>query len=1304
MAEPLSFVASVVAVATLAETVVTKGYQYLKVVKESPQEVRSLMAEVNVLCGVLERLGKLVRETEIDTSAAPGDADKEDANSISSSVFDDLALPPVDTLGTPGFIYECQKTLDQIQGILHNFGDPTNLASRSYHEKLRFSVARLKTLKAKDLMWPMAKSKTLELIGRLERHKATCTIALASTGIAGVHSVLRQTELSNQYLADIRTKQDTMLKLQLSQEQEKALSWLSPVNPAQKHRAFARDRQDGTGMWLFDLPEMVHWLKSPNAGLWIYGIPGAGKTTLSTLVVDEILNRKRSNTIGTAYFYVRYDDKDSHNPSNVLGSLICQLACQNSDALEEFMDLHAQHHAWGSSVPPPPDDELLEKLRDLSRHFSDTFVMIDGLDECGSALDRDRTHLIDKVAKLNDVKAGSIRTLIFSREEYDIKEMLISQKFEAVSVAATSADLTLFANAWLGELNIRSERLRIEIVDTLVAEANGMFMWIRAQVDYLRRLPNDAEKRQALGKLPPDLPQTYIRILETIDRSYRGQTLQYIQRLLKWIFYATEDNNFPTRNRSRRGQSLSMEALCEAVCIEDKCVWPTKEVVPTKDQILRWLGCLVRVDQQMNELRFSHFSIKEFLRMDASTLSISVARNYLVLPEDRIYLINTCLTYIMHRYFDNVLCTSWDDVKALCSEHPFWEHVGYKLIYYILGHLTAEEDCGPSLRNFLATPPCPGYKLWAIYETYSSNVEIEDFDFPRSLILNLPSPLHFASASGLISQATRLLKEGTSPDATELSEGQCVTPLHLAINGGYRDCHTVLGGITISAKTVSDSECSLALTELLVQYGADVNRQMLWKTSSGNDDSVLTPLTLALLRRNWRVANYLLILGVDWESRSRIKVKEGLLDVCSLKGYMSPYFAHERWENELRELIELSGHRGLREAFAGWRYKRFRRDDDSQRMPSVQDLFISAFSSGRWDEVPKLINQHKSLNLDCVNENGIGAVYLAAICRDDMLSVLLEHQADPNLATGSDRTALHVAAQNGRVANIRLLLKKGAKLDPRQSEGYTPLLMAVEADQQQAVQIFPDTDQQQAVQVLLDAGADVNAKLNDGSGALHIALESKHAQLVTTLLDRGIECFTPNNFGTTPLNLACGLGLKEQVEQLIALSENVARDIDSDSVIHGTCLYTASWLGSTSIIEILLHHGAAINKVGPGNLLGSALMVACAHGHTEAVELLLANGAALEVEGSRFKSASGTARAFRQEKVLKILEHHARGMEGAKVEELGVEGQSSGLGEPKGGSTDDDESVERPPLTDVSDTSVAQTEISSRNANREMGP
>ncbi|KAI4096217.1 MAG: hypothetical protein LQ339_007022 [Xanthoria mediterranea] len=177
------------------------------------------MAEVNVLCGVLDRLGKLIRATEVDKSAAPRGYDEQDANSVSSSVSKDSASPAADMLGTPSFIYECQKSLDKILVVLHNFGHTSNPVSRFNHEKSRFSVARLQTLKAKDLMWPMAKSKTLELIGRLERHKATCTIALASTGIAGVHSVLRETELSNKYLAEIRAKQEKMLKLQLSQEQ-----------------------------------------------------------------------------------------------------------------------------------------------------------------------------------------------------------------------------------------------------------------------------------------------------------------------------------------------------------------------------------------------------------------------------------------------------------------------------------------------------------------------------------------------------------------------------------------------------------------------------------------------------------------------------------------------------------------------------------------------------------------------------------------------------------------------------------------------------------------------------------------------------------------------------------------------------------------------------------------------------------------------------------------------------------------------------------------------------------------------------
>ena len=114
------------------------------------------------------------------------------------------------------------------------------------------------------------------------------------------------------------------------------------------------------------------------------------------------------------------------------------------------------------------------------------------------------------------------------------------------------------------------------------------------------------------------------------------------------------------------------------------------------------------------------------------------------------------------------------------------------------------------------------------------------------------------------------------------------------------------------------------------------------------------------------------------------------------------------------------------------------------------------------------------------------------------------------------------------------------------------------------------------------------------------------------------------------------------VRQLLVLSTGVSESVSAHSLVLGTPLYYAARKGHDSIISKLLDHGAIIDSVGPGNLLGSALLAACSEGHDEVVRTLLSRGAALEVKGSRFKSAEGTARAFRQENILKILEEHEK--------------------------------------------------------------
>lgn len=263
---------------------------------------------------------------------------------------------------------------------------------------------------------------------------------------------------------------------QLTETLESALAWLSPVNPTLKYQAFRRDRHSGTGTWLFDLPEMTNWLDRPNDALWIYGIPGSGKTTLSTLVVDEVLARVRSECIATAYFYVRHDDKDSHELAYVVGSLISQLARQNTQALADLVNLYTQSASRGPHATRPDDQTLIEIVQQISAHFQETYIMIDGLDECGSLFDSCRERLIDAVAGFSVTEARSIRTLIFSRDAQDIRTRFTHMSFHTVSIAASSADLRLFTNSWLPKLNIRSEGLKIDIIETLVNEAKGMYV------------------------------------------------------------------------------------------------------------------------------------------------------------------------------------------------------------------------------------------------------------------------------------------------------------------------------------------------------------------------------------------------------------------------------------------------------------------------------------------------------------------------------------------------------------------------------------------------------------------------------------------------------------------------------------------------------------------------------------------------------------------------------------------------------------------------------------------------------------
>ena len=120
----------------------------------------------------------------------------------------------------------------------------------------------------------------------------------------------------------------------------------------------------------------------------------------------------------------------------------------------------------------------------------------------------------------------------------------------------------------------------------------------------------------------------------------------------------------------------------------------------------------------------------------------------------------------------------------------------------------------------------------------------------------------------------------------------------------------------------------------------------------------------------------------------------------------------------------------------------------------------------------------------------------AAMNRDGAkLRLLLKQGADVNAAQGDGMTALHWAAQHGDVAETKMLVYAGARVDALTRNGnYTPLHLAAKSGNTAVIR------------ALLDAGANANAKTTSGGASpLHMAAAQGNPGAVTALLDKGAE-------------------------------------------------------------------------------------------------------------------------------------------------------------------------------------------------------
>src|SRR6266496_4310829 len=119
---------------------------------------------------------------------------------------------------------------------------------------------------------------------------------------------------------------DILLRKQHDQEHDTILNWITPIDHASQQNDIFNRRQPGTGRWLLESVEYQTWLNADKRTLFCPGIPGAGKTILTSIIVDNLRTRyKDDNNIGIAYIYCNFRSHDEQRLEGLFASLLKQL-------------------------------------------------------------------------------------------------------------------------------------------------------------------------------------------------------------------------------------------------------------------------------------------------------------------------------------------------------------------------------------------------------------------------------------------------------------------------------------------------------------------------------------------------------------------------------------------------------------------------------------------------------------------------------------------------------------------------------------------------------------------------------------------------------------------------------------------------------------------------------------------------------------------------------------------------------------------------------------------------------------------
>ncbi|KAF3317028.1 hypothetical protein TWF173_001034 [Orbilia oligospora] len=999
-------------------------------------------------------------------------------------------------------------------------------------------------------------------------------------------------------------------------EERKILEWITPIDDSAQHNDFFNRRQPGTGNWFLNSSKYQNWLHTPKSILYCPGIPGAGKTILTSVVVDDLLDRYSYDpAVGIAYIYFNFQGSAHLRIDDLLSNLLKQLLRIQNTLPKYIRQLYSRYRGGGR----PSRAEIMDSIHAISAAYSRFFIIIDALDEY-----EERSEFLEKVFEIHELQQLGI--FATSRPIPDIKDKFKRKEtYTECEIRASDGDVRLYLEGQILRLGTNAIKSNKEIIKNRISElVQGMFLLAHLQFEAIKGMTTLKAIRQILGGFGSGgtasnsaYDSTYRSIMERI----RGNDKQSATTLkvLTWIACA-----------SRR---LTKAELQHAIAVEPEA--PTgidnDNISDIEDLISPCLG-LVTIDKESNIVRLIHYTAQEYFDR--------TKQYWFSNPHD--YLAETSMIYLSYDNFKSGPCLDEKGLEERVQSNALYIYAAHNIGYHIRRSSPERTETLSSILHLLLND---NLRLACVQVPLLTGQ-------PKSLRwryrINGMQALHVAAYYGLTRAVGVLLAERRLNLEAKENYGQ--TPLSLAAAGGHKDVVELLikGGANLEAKDrynetplyVAISNRRETVTKLLIESGGDVSiknrfNTTLIKAAIKAEHEGITRLLIERMMDVEVEGQYPPIACIaaryGYEDTMKQLIERGVdlnFTVVSIqnpfRGSGPLWLAIEAQHEGVIGLmvnagVDLEQHHGhncetpiffaARRGYEAVVRALARRANLEAKDGTGRTPLLIAAKNGHRGCVEILLERGALVTASTVS---------AAFDNEDeyIATLLLKGMRSPD----ARETLLFTAVRHGYGGAIKLLIQQRANLKAQNHEGQTPLLIAVD-------EAYKAYKAYKAVRKLRKAGFEM--------GALLIALQRRE-EILRLLLENveDLDVHEATNLmshailieggNITKLLIEKVAGLKDVYKRQIALryavmngNERIVRNLVESGVDiqskdkHGfTPLMAAIHLEDKGLVEFLIIKGASLETKTEGGW--TSLSIAARGGHVEIVELLIHSGANLE--------------------------------------------------------------------------------------------